>query len=165
MTIIQASTIIDASIEVCFHLSLSIDLELSAASQYEIKAVGGVTNGSIELGERVTWKAKQFGIWVTHTSEITRLQPPTYFQDAMVHGLFRSFKHDHFFRSVNSDCTEMRDELHFSMPVYLLGTITEHLLVKRRLTELLAARNTLIKQNAESSGTLSSSKRTDLAKG
>ena len=151
MTIIQASTIIDAPIEVCFHLSLSIDLELTSAQQYGIKAIGGVTKGSIGLGERVTWKARQFGIWVTHTSEIARLQPPTYFQDAMVNGLFRSFKHDHFFGSVNSNCTEMRDELRYSMPVYLLGTLTEHLLVKRRLTHLLMARNALIKTNAESS--------------
>jgi ligand-binding SRPBCC domain-containing protein len=165
MTTIQLSTIIDAPIEVCFHLSLSIDLELSSARKYEIKAVGGVTQGSIGLGERVTWKSRQFGIWVAHTSEITRLEPPTYFQDAMVHGLFRSFKHDHFFRGANSDCTEMRDELHFSMPAYLLGTIAEHLLVKRRLTELLATRNALIKLNAEFSSTLSSSKRTDLANG
>jgi hypothetical protein len=55
MTAIQLSTIIDAPIEVCFHLSLSIDLELSSARKYEIKAVGGVTQGSIGLGERVTW--------------------------------------------------------------------------------------------------------------
>jgi ligand-binding SRPBCC domain-containing protein len=165
MTTIQAATIIDAPIEMCFHLSLSIDLELSAARRYQIKALGGTTTGSIGLGERVTWKTRQFGIWVTHTSEITHLQPPTYFQDAMVRGLFRSFRHDHFFRLVNPNRTEMHDELHFSLPAYLLGTITEHLLVKQRLTALLEARNTLIKRNAESSGTLSSSKRTDLADG
>ena len=149
MTTIRATTTIDALVEVCFHLSLSIDLELTSSQKYGIRAIGGVTKGSIGLGERVTWKSRQYGIWVTHTSEITRLEPPSYFQDAMVHGLFRSFKHDHFFRHVNPNRTEMRDELHFSMPVYLLGTITEHLLVKRRLTGLLATRNALIKQSAE----------------
>ena len=155
MTAIHCTTMIEAPIEICFRLSLSIDLELSAARQYGIKAVGGVTNGSIGLGERVTWKTRQFGIWVTHTSEITRLEPPAYFQDAMIRGLFRSlksFKHDHFLRRVNSNRTEMRDELHFSFPVYLLGVFTEHLLVKRRLTHLLMARNAVIKQAAESSG-------------
>jgi ligand-binding SRPBCC domain-containing protein len=152
MTTIHLTTIIDAPIEACFRLSLSIDLELSAAAQYEIKAVSGVTKGSIELGERVTWNTRQFGIWVTHTSEITRLESPSYFQDAMVRGLFRSFKHDHFFRRVNPNRTEMCDELHFSMPAYLLITITEHLLVKRRLTNLLAARDALIKEAAESNG-------------
>jgi hypothetical protein len=151
MTAIHCTTMIEAPIEICFRLSLSIDLELSAARQYEIKAVGGVTKGSIGLGERVTWKTRQFGIWVTHTSEITRLEPPAYFQDAMVCGIFRSFKHDHFLRRVNSIRTEMRDELHFSFPVYLLGVFTEHLLVKRRLTHLLTVRNALIKANAESS--------------
>jgi ligand-binding SRPBCC domain-containing protein len=155
MTTIHATTTIGAPIEACFDLSLSIDLELTSAQQYGIKAVGGITNGFIGLGERVTWKAKQFGIWVTHTSEITRLEPPSYFQDAMVRGIFCSFKHDHFFRRVNPNRTEMRDELHFSMPSYLLGTMTEHLLVKRRLANLLATRNALIKQAAESNGMLS----------
>ncbi len=152
MTIIEATTIIDAPAEVCFHLSLNINLELYAAHQYGIKAIGGVTTGTIGLGERVTWKIRQFGIYMTHTSEITRLEAPTYFQDAMVRGLFRSFHHDHFFRSLNPHSTEMRDELHFSLPTYLLGGITERLLVQRRLTQFLAARNALIKQNAESNG-------------
>jgi ligand-binding SRPBCC domain-containing protein len=160
MTTIRATTIIDAPIEVCFQLSLSIDLELSAARQYEIKAVGGVTKGSIGLGERVTWKSRHFGIWVIHTSEITRLEPPSYFQDSMVRGLFHSFKHDHFFRSVNSHRTEMHDELHFCLPAYLLGVITEQLLVMPRLTDLLMARNALIKKNAESSAVELNEKRT-----
>jgi ligand-binding SRPBCC domain-containing protein len=119
MTTIHATTIVNAPIEVCFRLSLSIDLELSSAQRYDIQAIDGVTKGSIGLGQRVTWKVKQFGIWVTHTSEITRLEPPCYFQDAMVSGIFRSFRHDHFFRHLSPDRTEMRDELRFSFPAYL----------------------------------------------
>ncbi len=151
MTTIHAATIIEAPIELCFHLSLSIDLELSSAQRYDIQAIDGVTKGSIGLGQRVTWKVKQFGVWVTHTSEITRLEAPFYFQDAMVKGIFRSFRHDHFFRRLSQDRTEMLDELTFRFPAYLLGVLTERLVVGRRLTKFLAARNSLIKRQAEGS--------------
>jgi ligand-binding SRPBCC domain-containing protein len=150
MTIIHGTTIIEAPIEVCFHLFLSIDLELSSAQRYEIQAIDGVTKGFIGLGQRVTWKVKQFKICLTHTSEITRLEPPFHFQDVMVSGIFRSFRHDHFFRGLSPRRTEMRDELTFSFPAFLLGALTERLVVEPRLTEFLAARNALIKHQAES---------------
>jgi ligand-binding SRPBCC domain-containing protein len=98
--LIQVRTIIYAPIEVCFRFSLSIDLELRAAAEYSIHAVAGVTTGMIGLGERVTWRTRQFGLWVTHTTEITALDEPRYFQDSMVRGLFRSFQHDHFFHLI-----------------------------------------------------------------
>jgi hypothetical protein len=68
----------------------------------------------------------------------------------MVSGIFRSFRHDHFFRGLSPRRTEMRDELTFSFPAFLLGALTERLVVESRLTEFLAARNALIKHQAES---------------
>ena len=88
MTTIVAMTLINAPIEKVFTSSLDIDLELSAANEYGIRAVGGVTSGIIGAGERVTWQVKQFGLWVSHTTEISRFQEPTYFQDRMIKGLF-----------------------------------------------------------------------------
>jgi ligand-binding SRPBCC domain-containing protein len=86
---------------------------------------------------------------VKHTTEITGYEAPVYFQDSMVKGLFRSFQHDHFFRSLGPSETEMRDELLFSMPAFLLGPIGERVLVKRRLRELLVKRNEMIRRYAE----------------
>ncbi|HWF66511.1 MAG TPA: SRPBCC family protein [Acidobacteriaceae bacterium] len=149
MTTIHVVTLIRAPTEICFRLALSIDLELSAARQYQIEAIEGVTKGIIRLGQHVTWKTKQFGLWVRHTSEITKMKEPEYFQDAMKHGVFRSFHHDHFFRSLGPDTTEMRDELRFSLPAYLLGEIAEKLIAKQRLEKLLLTRNSLIKQQTE----------------
>lgn len=149
MTKIEASRVIHAPIESCFRFSLDIDLELRAGSDSWIQAIGGVTTGTIGAGERVTWRAKQFGVWVRHTTEITRYDAPVYFQDSMMKGLFRSFQHDHFFRAIGKQATEMRDELSFSMPSILLGPIVERLIVKQRLIGLLLKRNELIQQYAE----------------
>jgi ligand-binding SRPBCC domain-containing protein len=151
VTGIERITLIDAPVDTCFQLSLSIDLELQAAKEHSLKAVSGVTSGVIGPGERVGWETKQFGILVSHVSEITGYECPVFFQDTMVEGLFRSFRHDHFFRRLSANRTEMRDVMRFSMPLWLLGAVSERLVMRPRLTALLAQRNRLIKATAESS--------------
>lgn len=79
MTTIQLTTLIHAPVETCFQLALSIDLELEAAKAHNLRAVGGVTSGA---GQRVKWKTKQFGITVSHVSEITGFQEPLFFRTA-----------------------------------------------------------------------------------
>jgi hypothetical protein len=146
---IELFTLIDAPAERCFELSLSIDLELRAAKGHRLRAVSGVTSGVIGPGQRVSWKTTQFGIVVSHTSEITGFERPVFFQDMMVRGLFRTFRHDHFFRAVSANRTEMRDEMRFSMPLWLMGVVAERLVVLPRLMGLLKQRNQAIKEAAE----------------
>ena len=149
MITIEDVTTIHAPIARCFELALNIDLEVEAAQSYQLQPIGGVTSGVIGLGQRVRWKTKQFGLWITHTSEITALERSTFFQDRMVQGIFRSFRHDHYFRALNSGQTEMRDSLCFSMPVLFGGALAERFVVRKRLTQLLHARNQTLRQTAE----------------
>ena len=149
MTTIELTTLIEAPAQTCFQLSLSIDLELEAAKAHDIRAVSGVTSGIIGVGQRVGWKTKQFGITVSHVSEITEFQQPVFFRDTMVTGVFKSFQHDHFFQSLGANKTEMRDLLRFSMPVWLMSIISERLIMRPRLTHLLLVRNSLIKETAQ----------------
>ncbi len=151
MTGIEVITFIDAPVERCFQLSLSIDLELNAAKAYYLRAVSGVTSGTIGAGERVGWETRQFGFAVSHVSEITGFDRPVFFQDTMVNGLFRSFRHDHFFRELSATKTEMRDVMRFSMPLWFMGVVSERLVMRPRLTVLLKQRNRLIRETAESS--------------
>jgi ligand-binding SRPBCC domain-containing protein len=148
MTAIELTTVIEAPVETCFQLSLSIDLELQAASAYRIKAVSGVTSGTIGAGERVGWETRQFGIDVSHVSQITGFERPLFFQDTMVKGMFGCFQHDHFFKPLGANRTEMRDSLRFSMPFWLMGRIAERLIVRPRLMQLLRSRNRLIAEKA-----------------
>jgi ligand-binding SRPBCC domain-containing protein len=149
MTTIDLTTVVNAPPSVCFAVSLDVDIELQAAKQYRIRAVSGVTTGVMCEGEKVTWKLRRCGLWISHTSIISGYDSPVYFQDRMVRGLFRSFEHNHFFHSCGPDQTAMRDEVRFSMPLWLLGTVSERLFVKSRLTDLLVQRNHLIKSKAE----------------
>jgi ligand-binding SRPBCC domain-containing protein len=126
-----------------------VSVELQAANQYGIRAIAGVTSGVMRQGETVTWKLRQYGIWVSHTSIISDYESPSYFQDRMIRGIFRSFEHNHFFHPMSAARTTMRDEVSFSLPFWLLGKVSEWLLVRRRIVDLLIRRNQLIKTHAE----------------
>jgi hypothetical protein len=68
----------------------------------------------------------------------------------MVKGMFKSFQHDHFFQALGVNKTGMRDLLRFSMPFWMMSTISERLIMRPRLIHLLLLRNSLIKETAES---------------
>jgi ligand-binding SRPBCC domain-containing protein len=87
-----------------------------------------------------------------HTSKITRYEPPTFFQDVMTAGLFKSFEHDHRFQEQDGGTIEtvMRDELRFSAPFGVLGLMVERLVLRSYLTRFLLERNKFVKKVAES---------------
>src|ERR1700709_1486230 len=98
MVCIEEVTGIEAPIERCFDLARSVEVHLAGNVHWGEQAVasGGVTSGLIGLSEKVTWRAKHFGVWQTLTSEITKLESPFYFQDVMLKGAFRWMEHDHY---------------------------------------------------------------------
>jgi hypothetical protein len=150
---LEEITIIDAPIERCFDLSRSVEVHLVANihSGEQALAIGGVTSGLVELNQQVTWRAKHFGVWQNLTSRYTVMQPPTYFQATMVKGIFRSMLADHFFRTLSSGATEMKDLFRVAAPLPVLGPLAEMLFLRRYMLALLRERNTVIKRIAESS--------------
>ena len=148
MTQIELATLINAPIERCFDLARSIDLHMESTKQTGESAIDGRTNGLIELGETVTWRAKHLGIWQNLTSKITAFNYPVYFVDEMVSGAFKNFKHEHHFSSVDGQ-TLMRDIFVFQSPMGVLGRLINWLLLKRYMTGLLVKRNEVIKGAAE----------------
>ena len=153
MVRLEELTTIAATIERCFDLARSVEVHLAGNVHFGEQAVaaGGVRSGLIDMGQRVTWRAKHFGFWHNLTSEITAMERPVYFQDAMVQGPFRSMKHDHYFRPLASGDTEMKDVFCFAAPVPLLGLVAELLVLRRYMRGLLQERNLVLKRIAESS--------------
>lgn len=150
MVELKLSLVIEAPIERCFDLSRSIEVHLLGTEQTQEKAVAGVTTGLIGMGEFVRWRAKHLGVTQHLASKITRYDRPTYFQDTMIEGAFRFMQHDHTFRALAPDRTQMDDFFIFSAPLGLLGLIAERLVLRRYMQDLLSKRNDVIKQVAES---------------
>jgi ligand-binding SRPBCC domain-containing protein len=152
MVTLEELTIIRAPVERCFDLARSVEVHLAGNVHWGESAVAlaGVTSGLVGMGQRVTWRARHFGVRQNLTSEITAFEPPAYFQDTMIHGAFRFMQHDHFFRSLPSGETEMKDVFRFAAPLPLLGRVAEAVVLRRYMKALLHERNAAIQRIAES---------------
>jgi hypothetical protein len=150
---LQETTQIDAPIQRCFDLSRSVEVHLLSNIHWGEQAValGGKTSGLVGLDEQVTWRAKHFGLWHDLTSKTTAMRAPFYFQVTMVRGIFRFMQADHFFESLESGGTEMKDVFSFAAPLPLLGPLAEILFLRRYMLALLRERNAVFKRVAESS--------------
>jgi ligand-binding SRPBCC domain-containing protein len=152
MVTLRECTLIRAPIGRCFDLARSVEAHLAGNVHWGEAAVaeGGRTSGLVDLGQRVTWRARHFAIRQRLTSEITAMDRPVYFQDTMIEGPFHSMQHDHIFRTLSPDMTEMEDVFRFAAPLPVLGRLVEILVLRRYMQSLLHERNTVLKKIAES---------------
>lgn len=149
MSVIDLSVRMAASPDVVFDLSRSIDTHSASMSESGERAVDGITEGHIELGEQVTWWARHFGFTFQMTSRITEMNRPSRFVDEQVAGPFRKWRQLHSFEAV-ADGTRMVDTIHYEVRFGPLGQAVDRLFLNRYLTDLIAQRNDFIKQAAES---------------
>jgi len=149
METIRLGTWIDAPVERCFLLSLSVDLHVATALSTRDKTSAGATERTIGEGDTLTFKGRHFGVRWRHTSVIEKLRPHSYYRDVMISGPFRYFEHDHHFAPMD-DGTRMRDEVRFSASGGFLGHLRTRMFLRKQLKAFLMERNAMIKRLAES---------------
>ena len=148
MPIIYLETYIDAPIERCFDLALSVDLHRHSVAHTHERPVAGVISGVMRLGDTVTWEAVHFGVRQRLTSKITAYERPVQFTDEMIQGAFREIRHVHEFTS-RWPGTLMVDHFAFRAPLGVLGWVVERVILPRYMKGLLITRNRYLKQIAE----------------
>jgi ligand-binding SRPBCC domain-containing protein len=146
---IHLTTFIKAPVERVFDLSRSINLhKISTAHTREV-AVAGTITGLISLDETVTWEARHLFRLRRFTTRIKAMEKPVMFIDEMTAGDFKSFRHEHHFKSVQNGSL-MIDEVEFE-PLYgKAGKLFARIYLAGYLEKLLARRNGVIKDYAES---------------
>jgi ligand-binding SRPBCC domain-containing protein len=145
---IRIETKISAARDVVFDLSRDIDFHQRSLSETGESAVAGRTSGLIGLGESVTWRAKQLGLWWSMTSRITEFERPARFVDEQVRGPFTSFRHEHLFE-LDDGGTLMVDNWHHVAPLGPLGRLADELFLERLMRNLLLRRNAALTREAE----------------
>jgi len=148
MTVIELETDIKAGIDHCFDLTRDIDSHKLSTKQTSERVIAGRTSGLCELGDKITWEAKHFGIRQQLSVEITKFNKPYFFEDKMIKGAFKSMRHEHHFKEV-SGCTVMTDKFEYQVPFGVIGQIFNWVFLKRYMTKFLLTRNSLIKELAE----------------
>jgi ligand-binding SRPBCC domain-containing protein len=148
MTIIQLETKIAGSVQHCFDLSRDVGTHIQSAGKTKERAIAGRTSGLCELGDRITWEARHFGIRQRLSIEITKMEAPHFFEDRMTKGAFKSMRHEHHFEATQGG-TLMRDKFEYEVPFGLVGRIFDRLVLKAYMTRFLRVRNLCIKEVAE----------------
>lgn len=146
---IETSIQINAPVEIVFDLSRSIDLHMISTARTNEKAVAGVMTGLIQKDETVTWEARHLFKKRYFQTLITAMEPYRYFRDEMIKGDFKTFYHEHFFRS-NENGTLMTDKLLLEAPYGFIGKAIDKLFLAGYIKKFLVERNLVIKQYAES---------------
>lgn len=164
---VRASIVIRAPIERCWGLSTRVELVQKTLG---MKAVGGVTTGSISNGSRVEWRGWKFGLPTEHHTLITRFEPPhhhyikfdgdeltkeAFFQDTQERGRFASFQHDHHLREENGkhgQRTILDDEVRYELPFGPFSDVLARTLVGPYVNQLACERFAMIKELAEGEG-------------
>lgn len=148
MANIHLTTFIAAPAQRVFDLSRSINLHKISAVHTSEQAVAGVVTGLINLNETVTWQAKHLLKKRLLTIAITAFENPLYFCDEMTKGDFKSFKHEHYFKTVQNGVI-MIDMVDFESPYGWLGRFFNRLYLTNYLRRFLLHRNSVIKAYAE----------------
>ena len=148
MTRIHLTEFIAAPVERIFDLSRSINLHQISTAETNEKAVAGVMSGLISKDETVTWQARHLLKTRRFTSKITEMQRPDSFTDEMVKGDFKSFRHEHHFKTVENGSL-MIDIVEFEAPYGSIGKLATVLFLRSYLEKFLTKRNAVIKEYAE----------------
>lgn len=147
METVRLTTMINAPVERCFRLAISVDVELRAAGK-AARVERGLSSGLLRPGDEVSYRGLQVGR--RYTILVDEWRPYTYFRDVRLDGAFVRFEHKHHFTTMD-DGTWMREEIRFALGFSLLRKGRERL-VRKRVVRFLAARGAMIKQAAESDG-------------
>ena len=148
MSTIVLETRMQAPAEICFDLMRDIRIHTETTAQTGERAVAGVTDGMIELGQTVTFEGKHLGLRRSLTVKVVEFDRPRRFIDVMIAGPFKSFVHIHEF--VPTDLgTLIRDTLIWESPFGVVGKIFDKLVLERHLRNLVRTRNAALKAIAE----------------
>ena len=154
MTTVKIVTKIKAPIDICFDVSRDIQIHERSAQDTNERVFAGKNSGLCELNDEITWQATHFGFRQKLTVKIMNVNRPVFFEDTMLKGAFKSMRHEHHFRQMDTD-TEMIDIFIYEVPLGFLGNWFDKLILKKYMTKFLTIRNQTIKEVCEGSASIS----------
>ncbi len=126
--------------EVWAFFSDANNLKAVTPPHLNLKVTNEVYGGAVYPGQVMTYKVKPLlGIPISWMTEITHVEQLKYFVDEQRKGPYKLWHHQHHFKSVNGG-VEMTDLVHYRLPLGILGSVANSLLVKGELKKIFAYR-------------------------
>jgi ligand-binding SRPBCC domain-containing protein len=149
VTLLRATTVVHAPVELVFDLARDVDEHTAALAHTAERVVPpGRTSGRLEQGDLVCFRARHFGLPMSLCARVVELSRPERFVDEQVRGAFRSLRHTHTFAATGGG-TLVTDVVEWTSPLGPLGTVADSLVLRRHLLGILTARNAHLKRRAE----------------
>lgn len=106
-----------------------------------------LTPGDIEMhvGTVIQYALRVHGLPIHWTTTITVWRPPFEFVDVQLKGPYVLWHHRHIFASLGN-ATRMTDEVHYRLPLGVIGQTAHTLLVRRDLAAIFDYRTQAVKQ-------------------
>lgn len=99
------------------------------------------------LGSTLTFRVRAGLAHVKWVARIVRYEPPHLFEDEMVKGPFRSWRHTHVFEATGEESTRLTDEISYEMPFGVIGELGAPL-VAHQIDRLFAYRRQVLERKA-----------------
>ncbi len=145
---ISLRMIVKARPERCFDLSRDVALHVDSTGAGRERAVAGVREGLLELGDEVTFEAKRLGLRWRMTSRISEFDRPHRFVDEMRSGPFSHWRHEHVFEP-RPEGTLVIDDVTYASLMWPLSWPIDVLFVRWYMRRMLRTRNAFLKTRAE----------------
>lgn len=145
---IHLTTFIKAPIARVFDLSRSISLHKLSMQHTKENAISGITSGLLQKDDSVTWESMHLGKKRIMVMKITEMESPSMFVEEQTNGEFKSFKHLHFFKTVENG-TILIDYIDYQTNLGIIGVVLEKLMLENYIKSLFLKRNEFIKKYAE----------------
>ena len=102
-----------------------------------------------KIGSRAIIETKIFGFipsrWV---AEHTKYDPPNMFEDVMISGPFKSWRHKHIVK-LHEDGAILRDEVEYEPPFSIFGAVVSPFLVEPKIEKMFEYRHKVTKEYFE----------------
>lgn len=103
----------------------------------------------MSVGKVFDYSISLFGIPLTWKSIITDFDPPYRFVDEQLAGPYRFWHHSHVFEKANGG-TMVRDEVHYLVPMGIVGKIIEMIIIRHQLDRIFNYRQEALKKHFDS---------------
>jgi ligand-binding SRPBCC domain-containing protein len=139
--LLRRTQIVPASIEACWDFfSDPRNLAKITPPALDFRVCGDLPP-RIYAGLMITYRVRPlFGVPVTWVTEITHVEAPHRFVDEQRVGPYAIWHHEHFFTALDDGRTEVRDLVHYVLPLGWLGNLAHPLLVAPQLEWIFAFR-------------------------
>jgi ligand-binding SRPBCC domain-containing protein len=134
--ILRREQVLEAPLERAFDFfSRAENLEAITPPLLRFRIEGQVPS-EVRRGTLIRYRLRLHGLPVSWLTRIEEWDPPIGFVDRQVRGPYALWHHTHSFEALGPERTRMVDLVRYGHRLGPLGTIAEHLLVRRDLTRI-----------------------------